>query len=173
MKHTGPFYTRYARGNWSRRVVKYSKLKKSVTKDLYLTVWVQNGEGLWKKIPNLNGSLLMLLSWLPLSISILFSFVAISTSLENNNKIQMNWNLFSGDELLISVSCSLFFYPAWHLGNKRYLSVPVLCMRKAFFDLKTKAIVSFTTRTAANVHTECPTNLKHLCYPSPNTHTYT
>lgn len=32
--------------------------------------------------------------------------------------------------------------------------------------LKPKAIVSFTTRTAANEHTECPTNLKHLCYPT-------
>lgn len=33
--------------------------------------------------------------------------------------------------------------------------------------LKTKAIVSFTTRTAANVHTECLTNLNHLCTPLP------
>lgn len=38
----------------------------------------------------------------------LFSFVAISTSLENN-KIQMNWNLFSGDELLISLSRAVYF----------------------------------------------------------------
>lgn len=42
--------------------------------------------------------------------------------------------------------------------------MPVLCMRKAVFDLKTKAIVSFTTRTAANVHTECLTNL-NICVP--------
>lgn len=86
------------------------------------------------------------------------SFVAISTSLENNNKIQMNWNLFSGDELFdFSVSCSLFFYPAWHFGVTKGICQCLSCAwEKAF--LKTKAIVSLTTRTAANVHTECPTN---------------
>lgn len=56
---------------------------------LYLTVWVQNGEGLWiKNKPQwLSAHVVVLVTALNFNF---FSFVAISTSLENNNKIQMN-----------------------------------------------------------------------------------